>query len=154
MRPGQKFIDLRMSLGNYKILNPSRTFSARLNFFPPSLFTAFHLTKLEKKSYKWVSAEKKDAANQDCGHFWFLLLCFSVVFVGHIRSLNDAKVPGNWRMWLWWNHVEPCATMWNQGNLGREVCGMSLLPGTLAPLSFWCLFQHSGDDKYLSAAFH
>lgn len=40
-----------MSLGNYKILNPSRTFRLGLIFFS-SLSTAFHLTNLEKKKKK------------------------------------------------------------------------------------------------------
>lgn len=45
--PGKKFIDLGMSLGNYKILNPSHTFGLQLNFFFSRFSTALPFDQLK-----------------------------------------------------------------------------------------------------------
>ncbi len=78
-----------MSLGNYKILNPSRTFRLGLIFFS-SLFTAFHLTNLEKK-LEMDGHEKKALIIKTVPTFRYPLLCFCIVFVEHLGSLNGMR---------------------------------------------------------------
>lgn len=91
-----------MSLGNYEILNPSRTFRLSLIFFFPSLSTAFHLTNLEKRSYKWMAngwlwkKKEKTLIIKTGSTFRYLLLCFSIVFSGHFRSLNETRFQQSW----------------------------------------------------------
>lgn len=91
MRPRQKFIDLRMSLGYYKILNPSHTFRLSL-IFPP---LAFHLTNLEKKKKvrnEWLWKKKTTMLIiRTKPTFRNLLLCFCIVSAEHFRSLNEMR---------------------------------------------------------------
>lgn len=49
-----------MSLGNYKILNPSRTFRLGLIFFS-SLFRCFPFDQFRKRSSKWMVVKNKKA---------------------------------------------------------------------------------------------
>ena len=79
-----------MSLGNYKILNPSRTFRLSLIFFPLA-FHCFPFDQFRKKSWKRMAVKKKALIIKTVPTFRYLLLCFCIVFAENLRSLSGMR---------------------------------------------------------------
>lgn len=57
--------------------------------------------------------KKKALLIKTVATFRSLLLCFCIVFVGHIRSLNGARVPGNQR-------ISEKMSFWSVGRVNQD----------------------------------